>query len=73
MDILDVNDTCKRPISLQKHLYLICQAKLFRDPKLHSSAPNGVATHSLRSPVVSDVSREQHNLCDCRHPLLLFK
>jgi len=56
MDILDVNDTCKRPISLQKHLYLICQAKLFRDPKLHSSAPNGVATHSLRSPVVSDVS-----------------
>jgi len=24
MDSLDVNDTCKRPISLQKHLYLIC-------------------------------------------------
>jgi len=28
-----------------------------------------------KSPVclLSDVSREQHNLCDYRHPLLLFK
>jgi len=34
MDCVDINDTCKRPISLQKHLYLICQAKLFRDPKI---------------------------------------
>jgi len=33
MDSLDVNDTCKRPISLQKHLYLVCQANLFRGPK----------------------------------------
>jgi len=33
MDSLDVNHTCKRPISLQKHLYLVCQADLFRDPK----------------------------------------
>jgi len=33
MDSLDVNDTCKRPISLQKYLYLVCQANLFRDPK----------------------------------------
>jgi len=33
MDSLDVNDTCKRPISLRKHLYLVCQANLFRDPK----------------------------------------
>jgi len=33
MDSLDVNDTCKRPISLQKHLYLVCQVNLFRDPK----------------------------------------
>jgi len=31
---LDVNDTCKRPISSQKHLHLICQAKLFRDPNI---------------------------------------
>jgi len=34
MDSLDVNDTCKRPISLQKHLYLVCQANLFRNPKI---------------------------------------
>jgi len=34
MDSLDVNDTCKRPISLQKHLYLVCQANLFRVPKI---------------------------------------
>jgi len=33
MDSLDDNDTCKRPISLQKHLYLVCQANLFRDPQ----------------------------------------
>jgi len=33
MDSLDVNDTRKRPISLQKYLYLVCQANLFRDPK----------------------------------------
>jgi len=26
MDSLDVNDTCKCPISLHKHLDLICQA-----------------------------------------------
>jgi len=26
---LDVNDTFKRPISLQKHLYLVCKANLF--------------------------------------------
>jgi len=32
MDSLDVNDTCKRPISLQKNFYLVCQANLFRDP-----------------------------------------
>jgi len=31
MDSLDVNDTCKRPVSLQKHLHLVCQAYLFRD------------------------------------------
>ena len=43
---LDVNDTCKRPVSLQKHLYLVCQAHLFRDPKW-------VATHSLGSPVLN--------------------
>ena len=30
---LDVNYACKRPISLQKHLYLVCQANLFCDPK----------------------------------------
>jgi len=35
MDSLDVNDTCKRPISLQKHLYLVCQADFF-------ATPNGV-------------------------------
>jgi len=34
MDSLDVNDTCKRPISLQKHLYLVCQANSFRGPKI---------------------------------------
>jgi len=33
-DSLAVNDTCKHPISLQKHLYLVCQANLFRDPKI---------------------------------------
>jgi len=33
MDSLDVIDTCKRPISLQKRLYLVCQANLFRNPK----------------------------------------
>jgi len=44
MDSLDVNDTCKRHIfSLQKHLYLICQANLFCDPKLHFATPNRVA------------------------------
>jgi len=32
MDSLDVTDTCKRPISLQQYLYLVCQANLFRDP-----------------------------------------
>jgi len=34
MDSLDVNDTCKRPISLQKHIRLVCQVHLFRDPKI---------------------------------------
>jgi len=34
IDSLDVNDTCKRPISLQKHLHLVCQANLLRDSKL---------------------------------------
>jgi len=34
MDSLDVNDTCKRPISLQKRLYQVCRANLFRDPKI---------------------------------------
>jgi len=63
MDSPDVNDTCKRPISLQKHLYLVCQANLFRDPKklyfatpkLYFATPNGVATHSLRSPDLDDI------------------
>jgi len=47
---LDVNDICKRLISLQKHLYLICQAKLIRDPKITS-------IHSLRSPA-SDLQQK---------------
>jgi len=34
VDSLDVIDTCKRPISLQKHLYQVCQTNLFRDPKI---------------------------------------
>jgi len=34
MDSLDINDACKRPISLQKHLCLICQVNLFRGPKI---------------------------------------
>jgi len=34
MDNLDVNDAFERHISLQKRLYLICQANLFRDPKI---------------------------------------
>jgi len=34
MDSLDVSDTCKRPVSLQKHLHLVCQANLFRCPKI---------------------------------------
>jgi len=34
MDSPDVNGRCKRPISLQKHLYLIYQAKLFRYAKI---------------------------------------
>jgi len=59
MDSLDVNDTCKRPISLQKHLYLVCQANLFRDPKLYFTTPFGVATHRLRSPDLE----EPHKLC----------
>jgi len=50
MDSRDLNDKCKRPISLQKHLHLVCQANLFRDPELYFATPNGVATHSLRSP-----------------------
>jgi len=55
IDSLYVNDTCKRPISQQKHLYLVCQAGFFRDPKLYFATPNGVATHSLRSPGLQDV------------------
>jgi len=34
IDSLDVNDKGKRPISLQKHLHLICEANLFRNPKI---------------------------------------
>jgi len=34
MDSLDVNDTCTGPNSLQKHLYLFCQANLFSEPKI---------------------------------------
>jgi len=38
--------------SLQKLVYPICQAICFATPKSHFAAPNGVATHSLRSPVL---------------------
>ena len=34
IDSQDVNDTRKRPISLQKDLHQVCQASLFRDSKL---------------------------------------
>ena len=34
LDSLHVNDKWKHPISLQKHLYQVCQANLFRDPKI---------------------------------------
>jgi len=56
LDILDANDTFKRPISLLKHLYLICQAN-FRDPKLHFATLFGIATHSLRSPALCSDSQ----------------
>jgi len=49
MDSLDVNDVCRHPISLQKHLCLVCQANLFR-------APNEVVTHSLRRPEPSNAA-----------------
>ena len=42
MDSVDVNDTCKRPISLQKHIWFV--------KPICFATPNGVATHSLRSP-----------------------
>ena len=35
MDSLDVNDTCKRRISLQKHSHLVCQDNLFRVTELY--------------------------------------
>ena len=34
MDNVDFNDAFERHISLQKRLYLICQANLFRLPKI---------------------------------------
>ena len=52
MDSLDVNvnDICKRPIRLQKHLYLVCQTNLCRDPKIILRGPKWVTTRNLRSP-----------------------
>jgi len=66
MDSRDVNDACKSPISLQKHLYLICQANLFLDPKLYFATPNGVKTPSLRSPGLqyrNCLRTQEKNLC----------
>jgi len=34
MGSLEVSDTWKHPISLQKRLYLVCQANLFRHLKI---------------------------------------
>jgi len=45
-------DSSGRHLSLQKLLHLTFQANLFRDPKSHFTKPNGVATHSLKSPDV---------------------
>jgi len=42
MDSLDVSDTCKHPINLQKHLYLVCQANLFRDQNYISRPQMGL-------------------------------
>jgi len=64
MDSVDVNDTYKRPISLQKHLYLVCQDNLFCSPKIIFLDPNGFATHSLRSPGLEDSVLQSHTLCD---------
>jgi len=52
MDSPDINDTCKRPISLQKHLYLICQANVFREPRITFRDPNGAGTISVREGIV---------------------
>jgi len=52
MDGLDGNDTSKRPISLQQHLYQVRQANLFRGPKIIFRGPKWVATHSLRNPAL---------------------
>jgi len=37
------------------------------------SGPRPTCLKRLRTPGLSDVNREQLNLCDYRHPLLLFK
>jgi len=42
--------------------------KLFAEQKMHINVEQKSAVCLL-----SDVSREQHNLCDNRHPLLFFK
>jgi len=33
---------------------MICQANLFRDPKLHFTTTFGVATHRLRNPELGE-------------------
>jgi len=57
MDSVDVNDTCKRPISLRKHHIWFSQPICF-------ATSNGVANHSLRSPGIDHVAKDWHRLVD---------
>jgi len=61
MDSLDVNDTCKRPIS-NKNIYIwFVNLIFFTTPKLY------FATHSLRSPDLIDCILELVTVetCEC--------
>jgi len=62
MDSLDVNDTCKRSITLvNKCIYTwFVQAICFVTPKLYFATSNGVTTHSLRSPDLDNISLERN-------------